>query len=72
MPYLTRAMTESITIEKVFKEIQAVKEEVSFIKKHMFDPDTIMTSEESRRFEQALKEFHEGKTISLDKLKTEF
>ena len=64
-------MSELITIEKVFKEIQTVKEDVSFIKKHMFDPDTIMTSEEGKRFDESMGEFHEGKTVSIDKLKNE-
>ena len=62
-------MVGTVSIEKIFKEIKALKEDISFIKTHMFDPDTIMTSEEGRRFEQAVKEFHEGKTTSLNNVK---
>ena len=64
-------MPEVLSVGKIFKEIKAIKEDVSFIKRHMFDPDTIMSIEESRRFEQAIKEFQEGKTISPNNLKKE-
>lgn len=64
-------MAEAITIQEVYDEIKALKEDVVFIKKHMFDPDTIMTTEEGRRFEQSLKELQEGKTTPLSELKKE-
>ncbi len=56
---------------KILSELKEIKKELKFIKKHMVDPDTIMTADESRRFEESLKELKEGKTISLDKLKKE-
>ena len=37
----------------------------------MFDPDTIMTTEENRRFEEGMKELKEGKTTPLSVLKKE-
>jgi len=64
-------MTETATIDKMYKEIIELKNEVKFIKKHMFDPDTIMTIEEEERYERAMKEHKEGKTISLEDLKKE-
>ena len=64
-------MAETVTIKKIYDEIKGLKKEVKFIKKHMFDPDTIMTTEESRRFEESLKELKEGKTTSLSELKKE-
>jgi len=64
-------MAESITIKKVYDELKDLKQDISFIKKHLFDPDTIMTIEESKRFEQAMKELKEGKTTSLSELKKE-
>lgn len=51
--------------------MKELRKEVPFIKKHMFDPDTIMTTEESRRFKQNMKELKEGKTIPLSELKKE-
>ena len=64
-------MTESVTIKQVYDELIGLKNEVIFIKKHMFDPDTIMTIEESKRFEQAMKELKKGKTTSLANIKKE-
>ena len=64
-------MEETINSERIYKEILALKAEVNFIKTHMFDPDTIMTTEEEERFERAMKEYKEGKTISLEDLKKE-
>ena len=64
-------MAEAVTIEKVYEELKALKNEVVFIKDHMFDPDAIMTSEESRRFEQSIKELKDGKTTPLSDLKKE-
>lgn len=43
-------MAETITIDKLYDELKSLKRDVTFIKKHMFDPDTIMTTEESKRF----------------------
>ncbi|MBI4016812.1 MAG: hypothetical protein HY363_03915 [Candidatus Aenigmarchaeota archaeon] len=63
-------MTEAV-IEQVFSELKHITKEVEFIKKHMFDPDTIMTIEESKRFEQSLKELKERKTTPLSALKKE-
>ena len=37
----------------------------------MFDPDTIMTTEEEERFERAMQEYKEDKTTSLEDLKKE-
>ena len=64
-------MAESVTIKQVYDELIGLKNEVIFIKKHMFDPDTIMTIEESKRFEQAMKELKKGKTTSLASIKKE-
>jgi len=64
-------MAETINMEKMYMELLALRKEVQFIKTHMFDPDTIMTTEEEERFERAMKEYKEGKFISLEDLKKE-
>ena len=64
-------MAEAETIKKIYNELKDLKKEVVFIKKHMFDPDTIMTTGEARRFEQSLKELKEGKTTPLSEIKKE-
>ncbi len=63
-------MAEAV-IEKVYEELKSLKEDVAFIKRHMFDPDTIITTEEARRFEESIKELKEGKTTPLSELKKE-
>lgn len=63
-------MSEAV-IKNIYEELKSLKEEVIFIKKHMFDPDAIITTEESRRFEQSMKELKAGKTTSLSKIKKE-
>jgi len=64
-------MTETATIESVYEELKTLKKDISFIKKHMFDPDTIMTTEENKRFEKSIEELKQGKTTPLSKLKKE-
>jgi len=64
-------MTEISTVQRIYDELKELRKEVIFIKKHMFDPDTIMTTEESKRFEQSMKELKEGKTTPLSELKKE-
>ena len=58
-------------MEHMLRELKTIRTNIDFIKKHMFDPDTIMTTEESRRFEQSMKELREGKTTPLSELKKE-
>ena len=64
-------MPEATTIQRIYDELKELRKEVTFIKSHMFDTDTIMTTEESRRFEQSMKELKEGKTTPLSELKKE-
>jgi hypothetical protein len=62
-------VSESATMQGIYEELKSLKEEVLFIKKHMFDPDTIMTTEEKSIFERSMKEFKEGKTVPLVSVK---
>ena len=68
---LRLTMAETVTIKKIYDEIRGLKKEVTFIKKHMFDPDTILTTEESKIFEESMKELKEGKTTPLSEVKKE-
>lgn len=56
---------------QITEELKAIRKDLAFIKTHMFDPDTIMNTEEERRFKQALQELKEGKTTPLSKLRKE-
>ena len=64
-------MAEIINVEKIYREILALRKEVQLIKNHMVDIDTIMTTEEEEKFERAMKDYKDGKTISLEDLKKE-
>jgi len=64
-------MAETVNMEKMYRELLAIRDEVQFIKTHMFDPDTIMTTEEEERYERAMHELQEGKTTSLEDLEKE-
>lgn len=68
---LCPTMAETTTIQKIYDELKVLKKDVTFIKKHMFDPDRIMTKEESKRFEESMKEFKEGKSTPLSEVKKE-
>jgi len=59
------------TLEEIHNDLKTLKKDVTFIKKHMFDPDTIMTTEEARRFEESMRELKEGKTTPLSEFKKE-
>ena len=63
-------MAETMNMQ-ITEELKAIRKDLTFIKTHMFDPDTIMTVEEERRFKQAIRELKQGKTTSLSTLKKE-
>lgn len=63
-------MSETITIQKVYKELEDLKRRFARLE-HMIDPDTIMTPQESDRHEQAMNELRERKTTSLEDLEKE-
>ena len=58
-----------MTLRTIHEDLASLKEDVAFIKKHLFDPDCIMNSEEAEKFEVSLQEFKERKTTSLQDLK---
>ena len=65
------SMAETVSTQHITQELKAIRKDLAFIKTHMFDPDTIMSVEEERRFKQALQELQEGKTTPFSKLKKE-
>ena len=46
-----------------------MKSDLDYIKEHMVDADTILTKDEEAVMEKGLKEYKEGKTLSLDEFK---
>jgi hypothetical protein len=64
-------MEEIINIEKMYKEILALRKEVHDIRNHMVEIDIIMTPEEEAQLEETLELHKEGKTRKIEKLKAE-
>jgi len=57
------------TEQKILDELREIKVEITFIKEHMVDADTILTPEEEKRLDKTLGEFKKGKSIPLEDFK---
>jgi len=64
-------MTESISMEKMYKVLLALRNEVKFIKNRMVDMELVMTSNEEGALGEALDEHQNGKTKRYEDLKKE-
>jgi hypothetical protein len=62
-------MEEIVSIEKVYKELLALRNEVHYIKEHMVDTDVVLTPEEDAELDESLKDLDEGKIFSLEEIK---
>lgn len=57
--------------QQIMEELRAIKTDLEYIKEHMVDVDTILTPEEEERLNESLKDYKEGKTISVEKFERE-
>lgn len=64
-------MAETINMEKMYREILALRKEVHDIKNHMVEIDVIMTPEEETQLEETLEFHKKGKTKRFEDLKAE-
>ena len=64
-------MAETINMEKMYREIVALRKEVQLIKNHMIEIDVIMTPEEEIQLEETLELHKRGKTKRFEDLKKE-
>jgi len=64
-------MIETINMEKMYREILALRKEVHDIKNHMVEIDVIMTPEEEAQLEETLELHKKGKTRRFEDLKKE-
>ena len=64
-------MAETINMEKMYREILALRKEVHDIKSHMIEIDVIMTPEEEAQLEETLELHKKGKTKRFEDLKAE-
>ena len=58
-------------MEKMYREILALRREVQTIKNHMAEIDVIMTPEEEIQLEETLELHKKGKTRRFEDLKAE-
>lgn len=65
-------MAETINMERMYREILALRKEVQTIKNRMVEIDVIMTPEEEPQLEETLELHKKGKTKRLEDLKKEF
>jgi len=56
-------------IQILIEKLDTIKLELDYIKEHMVDVDTVLTPEEGIILEKGIKEYKEGKTISLEDFK---
>ncbi|HIJ98063.1 TPA: hypothetical protein H1009_03155 [archaeon] len=52
--------------QKILEKLDKIEKEVEGIREHMVDIDSILTPEEESRYEESLKEYREGKAVSLE------
>ena len=64
-------MAGIVNIGNMSEEMQTLKKEVQFLKNCMIDMDLIMTPDEEKSYEKAMRELKEGKAISLEDLEKE-
>ena len=62
---------EQTVNQNVLEELKKLRTDVDMLKGKIVDPDTRLTAEEEKIHEEGLKEFHEGKTTSLEDFKRE-
>ena len=53
----------------IMEKLEMINSRLEFIEKHMVDADTILTPEEEKKLNKSLKDYKEGKAISLEELK---
>ena len=58
-------------MQKVFDELRTIKIEIEFIKEHMVDADTILTSEERVLVDESFKNEKNGELVTSVELRKE-
>jgi hypothetical protein len=61
-------MTMDEDIALIMKKLERIETDLSFIREHMIDPDTILTTEERASHLRSMKEYAEGRAYTLDDL----
>lgn len=59
-------MAEAVVLKDIADELKAIREDLDYIKEHMVDVDMTLTKDEEERLEESLREYKDGKVISLE------
>lgn len=62
---------EQVVNNEILRKLNKILIDVSVIKKNMVDIDMVMTAEESSDFEDAMRDFEEGRTFGLKDIEKE-
>ena len=65
--HFLRIMTTEV--KQILNELKLIKEELYYIKAHMVEADTVLTSEEKQLLEDSIKNEKAGRLVSLEELK---
>jgi hypothetical protein len=65
-------MEKEISLNDLYREILALKNEVESIKINIITSDEIMTDEDELLLTEALEEHKRGETVSIEELKLKF
>lgn len=58
-------MSETAALEQLTAELKAIRHDVEYIKEHMVDADSILTSEEQTRLDESITAHREGRSVKL-------
>ncbi len=64
-------MSETALEEKIVHELEAIRQDINYIKKHMVDQDSIMSEDDYHVLQEYKKEKKTGKLTSHEQLKKE-
>lgn len=56
---------------EIKEELKEIKEELNYIKVHMIDRDEFMTPEEEQAHSEGMKDYREGKSVTLEEFEQE-
>ena len=63
--------TETVNVQQMTEELKAIRSDLDYIKKHMVDVDTILSSQEEKKLNEAVNEYKTGKSVSLEDFEKE-
>ncbi|MEK6928958.1 MAG: hypothetical protein AABW65_03320 [Nanoarchaeota archaeon] len=64
-------MTETVNMDKLYRELLALRREVQFIKNRMIEIEIVMSPKEEVLLEEALEEHRKGKTKRTEDFRKE-